>query len=151
MELSPFEHFRVLKEGHDENVNIFFPFLSRLFQRKCISPSLSPRGILPRAARELTFPQSQPGAVRTRSERGEPTPAHSRHVAGPGRHFLGTFQRHAFGGRQVEGGFQVLDSSNPVTVTQRRGAGGGVRPARGREVAGLTYFSDAHGVRHGQI
>lgn len=29
MELSPFEHFRVLKEGHDENVNIFFPFLSR--------------------------------------------------------------------------------------------------------------------------
>lgn len=70
MELSPFEHFRVLKEGHDENVNIFFPFLSRLFQRKCISPSLSPRGILPRAARELTFPQSQPGAVRTRSERG---------------------------------------------------------------------------------
>lgn len=95
MELSPFEHFRVLKEGHDENVNIFFPFLSRL----------SPRGILPRAARPLTVPQSQPGAVRTRSERGEPTPAHSRHIAGPGRHFLGTFQRHAFGGRQVKGGF----------------------------------------------
>lgn len=137
MELSPFEHFRVLKEGHDENVNIFFPFLSRF---PPVESYPEPHG------RSQSLSPS-PG----RSERGEPTPAHSRHIAGPGRHFLGTFQRHAFGGRQVEGGFQVLDSSNPVTVTQRRGAGGGVRPARGREVAGLTYFSDAHGVRHGQI